>query len=154
MPSVLQRGPITTHLIGVLEDEGFPVGDNASPVDEHGWQGEPNAEDITFIPWMVLTPGTSTAQSIPGAMGDTGTEWRASYSVFHAGLSRKQTEALADKIRQAFVNLARTAVITDQGNWKFQKVTCVAIGTSNRIGSAYPDHFAQTDTYEVWITKE
>lgn len=154
MPSSPSRGPITTRIVTELATEGFPVGDNGAPADPYGWQGEPNAEGGSFIPWMSVTPGLAVPNVPPGAMGDTGAMWKLAYTVFYAGLSRKQTEALADKERNALTNIARESIDTDTGNWKIMKITCTGIGSVNRVGSAYPDHHTQSDNFEVWITKE
>lgn len=153
MPSSISRGPITTRLLAELVTEGFPVGDNASPTAPYGWQGEPNEPGTTFTPWLSLTPGAASLQSPSGAMGDSQSEWRLSYSVIYAGISRKQTEALADRMRMNLTNITRENVDSETGNWRLQKVTCTTIGNTNRIGSAYPDYFTQADSFEVWVTK-
>lgn len=153
MPSSISRGPITTRLLGELLTEGFPVGDNASPTAPFGWQGEPNEPGTTFTPWLSLSPGAATLQSPSGAMGDSQSEWRLSYAVVYAGISRKQTEALADRMRMNLTNIVRESVDSDTGKWRIQKITCTTIGNTNRIGSAYPDYFTQADSFEVWITK-
>jgi hypothetical protein len=153
-PSAIARGPITTRVLDILTDLGFPVGDNSSPADPHGWQGEPNEPSKTFIPWTALTAMPGQAQSPPGTFGDTGTEWRLGYNVFYAGISRKQTEALADRSRLKIVQIHRETVVSETGNWRIQKASCVAIGSSNRVGSAFPDYYTQSDSFEVWVTKE
>jgi hypothetical protein len=153
MPSSLSRGPITDRLLAELVTENFPVGDNASPTVPYGWQGEPNDPGTTFTPWMSLTPGASTLQAPPGAMGDSQSEWRLSYLVMYSGISRKQTEALADRMRLNLTNIVRESIDTPTGKWRIQKTTCTAIGNTARIGSAYPDYFTQTDSFEVWVTK-
>lgn len=153
MPSSISRGPITTRLLGELATEGFPVGDNASPTAPFGWQGEPNEPGTTFTPWLSLSPGAASLQAPGGAMGDSQSEWRLSYSVVYAGISRKQTEALADRMRMNLTNIVRESIDTDTGAWRIQKVTCTSIGNTNRIGSAYPDYFTQADSFEVWVTK-
>lgn len=154
MVSALSRGPITTRLLAELAEEGFPVGDQTSPDGEYGWAGEPNTENTAFTPWMVLSPLTGQPQRVPGAMGDTGTEWMLPYTVFYAGISRKQAEALADKMRAALCNIERESITTSTGDWRIMKISCTAIGGTNRVGAAYPDYFTQTDSFEVWITKE
>lgn len=151
--SSISRGPITTRLLAELETEGFPVGDNASPSVPYGWQGEPNDPSATFTPWLSLSPGTGIAQRPPGAMADPSTEWRLTYNVFYSGISRKQTEALADRMRMNLTNISKEAIESSTGNWRIQTVDCNAIGNTTRIGSAYPDYFTQADTFEVWITK-
>lgn len=154
MPSSPSRGPITTRLLTELETEGFPVGDNNNPTDPYGWQGEPDGTGSTFIPWMSLNPGTALPQTPPGAMGDTGREWRMTYVVNYAGVTRKQCEALADKMRNALTNIVREAITTPTGNWKIMKVSCTNIGNNNRVGGTFPDYSSQADSFEVWITKE
>lgn len=157
MPSSPSRGPITTRLFTELETAGFPVGDNAAPTEDqgvYGWQGEPDGSGSAFTPWMTIAPGTASPQNPAGALGDTGREWRLMYTVYYAGVSRKQCEALADKMRDALTNISRESVTTPTGNWKIQKVSCTNIGTNNRVGSTFPDYSSQADTFDVWITKE
>ena len=153
MPSSISRGPITSRLLAELDTEGFPVGDNASPMVAFGWQGEPNSPTATFIPWMTLSPGNAVLLAPAGALGDSQSEWRLSYMVSFAAMSRKQTEALADRMRLNLTNINRESVDTDTGRWRLQKTTCISIGNTNRIGSAYPDYYTQADSYEVWLTK-
>jgi hypothetical protein len=151
-PSSISRGPITNRLLAELDTEGFPVGDDASPTVPFGWQGEPNDPGFTFTPWMSLSPGAATLQPVQ-AMGDTQTEWRLAYAVVYAGISRKQTEALADRMRLNLTNIAREPIETPTGDWLIQKIGCNSIGSTSRIGSAYPDYFTQADSFEVWVTK-
>jgi hypothetical protein len=153
MPSSLSRGPVTNRLLAELVTEGFPVGDNASPDIPFGWQGEPNEPGTTFTPWLSLSPMAGSLQAPAGAMGDSQSEWRLAYSVLYAGLSRKMTEALADRMRLNLTNIARESIDTPTGKWRIQKTTCTAIGNTTRIGSAYPDYFTQADSFEVWVTK-
>lgn len=107
MPSALARGPITSRLLLELATEGFPVGDNSAPVMSYGWQGEPNSATSTFIPWLSLSPGPGSSQAPPGSFGDSQSEWRLGYNVFYAAVTRKQCEALADRMRLNLVNIAR-----------------------------------------------
>lgn len=151
-PSSLSRGPITNRLLAELATEGFPVGDNASPEVPFGWSGEPNGASSTFTPWLSLAPGAATLQS-PQAMGDSQSDWRLSYTVVYSGISRKQTEALADRMRLNLTNITRESIDTPTGAWRIQKTTCTAIGNTTRISSAYPDYFTQPDSFEVWVTK-
>ena len=153
MPSSISRGPITTRLLAELVTEGFPVGDNASPDTPYGWSGEPNDPGSAFTPWLSLSPGAAALQTPAGSMGDSQSQWRLNYQVFYSGLSRKQTEALADRMRLNLTNIAREDITTETGPWRIQKTTCIAIGNTSRIGSAYPDYFTQADSFEVWVTK-
>lgn len=152
-PSSLSRGPITTRLITELATEGFPVGDNTSPENPYGWSGEPNSEDATFTPYMTIAALTAAPQRVSGALGDTGTEWVLPYSVFYAGISRRQAEALADRMREKFTGITRENIETPTGNWQIQKISCTSVGGSVKQGSAFPDFFTQVDTIEVWVSK-
>jgi len=152
--SSIERGPITRRLIEELKNEGFPVGDNDSPEDPYGWNGEPRGADSTFTPWMSIVPLTGQQQRVPGALGDTGTEWMLPYSVFYSGLTRAHVEALADKMRLAFTNIVREGVEGQNGGWRIMKISCQTVGGCNRVGSTYPDYFTQTDTFQVWVSKE
>ena len=152
-PSSISRGPVTNRLLAELATEGFPVGDNAAPAVAFGWTGEPNEPGTTFVPWLSLSPGAGVLQGPSGPLGDSQSDWRLNYSVVYAGLSRKQTEALADRMRLNLTNIARENIDTPTGKQRLQKVTCMAIGNTTRISSAYPDYFTQPDSFEVWVTK-
>ena len=152
-PDTISRGPITNRILEQLATEGFPVGDNASPSVPFGWQGEPNQPGTTFTPWLSLSPTTAIPQNPAGPLANTYADWKLSYSVFYSGISRKQTEALADRMRHGLSYMERERITTPTGDWKVQKVACVAIGNTNRIGSAYPDYFTQADSFEVWVSK-
>lgn len=154
MPSAISRGPITSRVIIELETEGFPVGDNQAPEEGFGWAGEPNADSSTFTPWMSVAPLTGQSQRLPGALGDTGTEWTLPYSVFYAGISRAHVEALADKMRNKLTNIAREVIETDGANWKIQKISCNTVGGVARVGSTFPDYFTESDMFDVWVSKE
>lgn len=154
MRSSISRRPITDRVLAQLETEGFPVGDAASPDGAYGWTGEPNAEGTTFTPWMSVSPLAARPQRISGAMADSATDWVLPYSVFYAGMSRTQCEALADKMRSALTNIEREGVVTPTGNWRIQKIDCPGIGSTNRVGSSYPDYFTQSDNFDVWVSKE
>lgn len=148
------RGPVTTRVLTELAGPGFPVGDDTHPDIPYGWTGEPDQEGTQFIPWLMLTPLAGTPQRIPGAFSDTGAEWSLPYSVFYAGVTRKQTEALADRVRARLCNITREVVGTDNGNWKIMKISCTALGSTNRIGGSVPDYYTQADTFDVWVSKE
>lgn len=153
MTSAPSRGPITTRLLAELELEGFPVGDNATPDVPYGWQGEPGGTDSTFIPYLGLTPMAGVLQRSQD-MRSSQAEWTLPYAVWVAGISRKQSEALADRLRETLINITREIVVTKTGDWKIQQIRCTNIGGNTRVGSAFPDYYTQNDTYEVWVSKE
>lgn len=148
----ITRGPITERLIAQLASLGLPVGDNSPPTTPHGWQGEPNADTSTFIPWMSVVAGT--AQAGVGSFGMSASEWRLPYSVTYAGVTRKQLDWLADKARDGLVSIARENVLTDGGSWRICQIRCTSVGASNRFGAPFPDYYTQSDLFEVWLSKE
>mgnify|MGYP000897000190 CR=1 FL=1 len=149
---VVHRGPITSYLIEEIKTaSGFPVGDNAVPTVPYGWQGEPDT--ATFIPWLSVGPATGTPQRPTGPLAGTNEDWVLGYMVSYAGVSRAQTEALADRIREDVCNISRVSVTTEDGSWRIQKISSTVIGPMNRVGSTFPDYFTQNDAFEVWITK-
>lgn len=148
----INRGPVTDRILAELRSTDLPVGDNAKPEDPHGWQGEPNGDESSFIPWMSLVGGTASPGS--GSMGDSASEWRLPYTVTHACVTRSQLDWLADKVRNALVAIKRESVPTDSGNWRIQQIRCTSVGGSNRVGSPFPDYFTQADLFEVWLSKE
>lgn len=151
--STLQRTPITAYLLGALESSGFPVGDTNSPTIPYGWQGEPNAEGTNFIPWIELMAGPSRLQQMQG-FGDTGSDWISVYNVFYAGVNSTQTTRLADRMRVLLCNTVRASLTTDDGDLQIQKIVCTTIGSTVKVSATIPDYFTETDTFEVWTTKE
>lgn len=152
MVATLNRGGITDRLITELKAVELPVGDNNVPEDPFGWQGEPNADTSSFIPWMSISAGT--AQPGSGSMGDSASEWKVPYTVTYSAVHRKQLDWLADKMRNQLTNIKRESVETDSGNWRIQQIRCISVGGSNRIGSTFPDYYTQADLFEVWLSKE
>jgi hypothetical protein len=153
VPSAVSRGPISTRIYTELLTEGFPVGDNGSPSEPYGWSGEANSQDAEFTPWMTFAALTGRPQRPGGSFDDTQMDWVLPYTVYYAGVSRRQCEALADRMRASLVNIAREDVTGENGTWRIQQITCTTIGGSTKIGSAYPDYYTQSDTFDVWVTK-
>lgn len=148
----INRGPITDRVIAELKTAELPVGDNNVPEDPYGWQGEPNADLSSFIPYMSVTAGT--AGPGVGTLGASASEWKLPYTVFYAGVTRAQLDWIADKMRIQLTNIAREPVETGSGSWRIQQIRCTSVGGSNRIGSTFPDYFTQADLFEVWLSKE
>lgn len=148
---MIERGPVTALLIDALKTSNLPVGDNNAPQDPYGWQSdEPNAEGSNFIPWMSITAGPGKAQTRPGSVGDSNSEWLMSYSVFYTGVTRDQCDWLADKMRGLLTEIKKVSV----NGWRIQQVKCPNIGGTNRISSPFPDYYTQADSFEVWLSKE
>lgn len=151
--ATLNRGPITDRLISELETTTLPVGDNHAPTDPYGWQTDsPDADASSFIPWLVITAGTSSAGT--GSMGASSAEWRLPYTIFYAGVTRSQLDWLADKMRMQLTGISREAITTSSGNWRIQQIRCNSVGGTVRQGTTFPDYYTQTDLFEVWLSKE
>jgi hypothetical protein len=153
-PSSPARKPITNAILAQLVTVGFPVGDSDRPTSAHGWSGQPNEDGATFTPWSTLGVGSAAPQRLPGSFGDSTSEWTLAYTVFSTGISRIQAESLADRNRTALNEMTRTSITGENGNWKVQKVACTAIGGVTKFESAFPDYWGQTDSIEIWISKE
>jgi hypothetical protein len=149
----LPRGQITTYVVDVLRAAlPFPVGDNDNPSEPHGWQGEPNDTNATFIPWISVGTGTSSNSS--GPQSATAADWRANYHVTVAGIAREQTDSLADTTRDALVKVARQKILTTNGTWSLQQIRVTGIGGINRMGQVRPHYFVQVDQVELWLSRE
>lgn len=162
MTNIIERGAVTTGLVDALRTLGFPVGDNNSPTDQagvpvpFGWSGEPDAAGTSFTPWVSLTPmpGAGEGQTLETLGGQA--FWVLNYSVFVAGVDRKQSEALADRARNLLCNLGSNGELVFTGptaDWVLDGVQCTNIGSNQRNGEAIPFYYTQTDSYRVWATE-
>lgn len=149
---MIHRGYFTKHLLTTLAGFALPVGDNDVPSAPHGWQGEPNESLSNFIPWIVLAPGQ--ASRAQGSIGDPQSDWVLPYYFSSAGVSRTQTESVADKIRDRLKDLVKEIVLLKDENWKLTYVGVTSIGGVSRIGSTSPAYHVQTDAIEFWLSKE
>src|SRR5262249_13103965 len=114
----LARGPLTAALLTQLTELGKPVGDAIKP-PEGGWQGQPNAPESTFVPYLVLTPQTAMVSS--GSLGASQSEWRVPYTLASYGVRRDQCEWMADTAR-AYLNaqLRRQRLVLGAGTFTVQ----------------------------------
>jgi hypothetical protein len=151
-PTTISRGPVTERVIVELKKTGLPVGDNNAPEDPFGWQGEPNADNTNFIPWMSVYGGT--AQPGSGSFAESASEWRLPYTVTYAGVTRDQLDWFADKVRKQLVEITRESVASNTGSWRIQQIRCTSVGATNRVGAPFPDYYTQSDLFEVWLSKE
>lgn len=156
--SSLSRGHFSKWLIDTLEDTGNPVGDANVPNGVlFGWQGEPGVSGSYFIPWLASSPGTARINPNPrgGAFGDAGREWILSYSVTYNSANREQVEWLADSTRKELVNIDRVNLdCGDYGTWRIQQLQSITVGGILRVRTTDPDYFVQTDTFDIWTSKE
>lgn len=150
----MRRGQITTHVVDYLNElpHNYPIGDSEPPREPHGWQGEPNSGGTNFIPWLTLSAGNANNSSGPIAASQA--DWKLIYFLTTAGVTRQQTEAVADTSREHMVVLERSLIPAGSSNWKVQQVRVTNIGGVTRIGQISPSYYVQTDTYEIWLSKE
>lgn len=153
MNRVPDRGSLTDLMIDTLRTLGFPVGDAAAPdpAESPGWKGDPNAPGSIFTPYLVLTPATATITS--GPFNDPQGDIRLPYAVSSFGVTRKQTESLANRARKAVATLRNTRPVLDENEYKIQQVNFDAIGGVGRVDQTSPSTFGEVDTFNVWLTK-
>lgn len=149
----LPRGQITSYVVDtILAGFPFPVGDNNEPDEPHGWQGEPNSDGTNFIPWVSV--GTGASNNSSGPQSATQSDWRANYFFTTAGIARKQTDQLADQVRDLMVKTTRQNIMTTNGTWRIQQARVASIGGINRMPNTRPFYFVQTDVIELWLSRE
>lgn len=149
---MITRGDFTAHLLTELAGFALPIGDNDAPDAPHGWQGEPNENLANFIPWLVLAPGNAARSE--GTPRDPQELWKLPYFISTAGVSRVQTENVADKVRLALKALSKSNVLLSGVSWRLMYVHVTGLGGVNRIGATNPPYHVQTDTVEFWLSKE
>jgi hypothetical protein len=151
VPTPLYRRFMTQVMLDQMATTGQPVGDAISPVGG-GWSGQPNADGSNFTPYVVLTPGPASVSS--GPFGDTQADWQLGYTITSFGVSREQCEWMADSSRVAALTLARTTVMLNGDGYAVQQVREQVLGPVQRVDATEPPYFGQTDTLQVWISKE
>ena len=150
--SYFPKAPLTDHLIVVAKEIGFPVGDASYPDEDHGWQGEPNEGATNFIPWYVIVPGQAGTSS--GPMESSQADWRMPYYVTISGVTRAQTEMMSDLLRKSLISQQRVRVDCYGDKWAIQQVRVVSVGGISRQSAINPSYFLQTDTVEIWYSKD
>jgi hypothetical protein len=151
VPRPLYRRFLTQVLLDQLVTTNQPVGDAISPADG-GWIGQPNADGSNFTPYVVLTPGPASVSS--GPYGDTQADWQCGYTMSSFGVSREQVEWMADTARDAALTLARKTVMLNGDGYAVQQVREQVIGPVQRVDATQPSFYGQSDTIQVWISKE
>ena len=151
VPAPLYRRFMTKAMLDQLGTSGQPVGDAISPPGG-GWAGQPNSDGSNFVPYVVLTPGPASVST--GPFGDTQADWQLGYTITSFGVSREQCEWMADTARFAALTLARTTVMLNGDGYAVQQVREQVLGPIQRVDATEPAFFGQTDTLQVWISKE
>ena len=151
VPTPIYRRYLTRVILDQLATTNQPVGDAVSPPDG-GWMGQPNADGSNFVPYVVCTPGPASVSS--GPLGDTQADWQMGYTLTCFGVSREQVEWMADTARAAALTLARKTYMINDDGFAVQQVREQVIGPVQRVDATEPAFYGQTDTIQVWISKE
>jgi hypothetical protein len=150
--STLERYPVSVAIRDAISQAGFPVGLAIKP-EEGGWvQGSPPGPGSTFAPYAVLVPNGASVSS--GPVSDSNADWRLPYTVTAYGVTGEQAERLADRCRLAVAGIVKTTISVTTGSYKVQKVGLSTIGQVTRQDQTEPPFYTQTDTIEVWLSRE
>ncbi len=134
--------------------EAVAIGTNkpvavADKPPEGGWQGEPNKDNSTYIPYSVVTPLSSNGAS--GPFDDSSADRRLPYAVACYGVTPVQCEWMADKARSAIAAMAKQ-IYTLERDYKVQQVRADVIGALVRIDVVDPAVWGESDVIELWLT--
>lgn len=155
MKSIVDRGSLTDAMLSTLLDLGYPVGDGEMPTldtAEHaGWNGDPNTPGAVYVPYYVLSAQTATISS--GSLADPQDGWQLPYSLASFGISRKQTESLANLGRKKLRELKGQNLTLDGETYRVQQVQFAALGAPTRVDQTSPSTFGEVDTLTIWITQ-
>ena len=147
----LERGPLTDHILDVIEAEELFIGD-AEPPETGGWDRSPDSADSSYQAYGVLVP--ANVPDMTGPVGATASDARAAYVVNGYGVSRRHVERYMDHVRKVLVAMARTMVVLGDSSWKIQQVRCDSIGGIARNDSVEPSEYSETDVYVLYLSKE
>lgn len=151
MSANIYRGPLTDALLVQLATIGKPIGDGMRPKNG-GWAGEPNAPGASFVPYLVLSAGTSTRSS--GSVGMPQSEWQLNYLMQSYGTLRDQCDWLADRARGLLGALKGTDIALGPGTYRIQQVWTQSIGGVSPSFATDPPIWSQQDQVVVWLSKE
>ena len=148
---MLKRRNLTKAVIDQVAVGGKPVGDGVVPKNA-GWiGGQPNKEGTNFVPFSVVSTGSSSSSS--GPISDFQADWQTSYAVSSFGVSREQVEWMADTARENLALLKDSIIDLGDASYKVILVRVDAIGGIQRVDATEPQYWGQTDAYTVWVTK-
>jgi hypothetical protein len=148
---MLNRRNLTKAVIDQVAVGGKPVGDGVVPKNA-GWiGGQPNKEGTNFVPFSVVSAGTSSSSS--GPINDDEADWQVIYAVSSFGVAREQVEWMADTARENLALLRGSTIDLGGTNYKIILVRVDAIGGIQRVDATEPQYWGQTDSYTVWAIK-
>jgi hypothetical protein len=152
--SVFERYPISTATLAALNSAGFPAALAEKPGDG-GWRGAPASDGSNFHPYTVLVPATVSTQIAPD-LGYGQDHWRVPYLVNIYAVRGDQCELLSDRCRVALAGMVDSTITATQAGlvYAVMKVSFTSVGAVTRVDQTDPPFYTQTDTIEVWVSKE
>lgn len=151
MTANIYRGPLTDALLEALLGVGKPVGDGQRPTGA-GWRGQPNTPGAEYVPFMVLTAGTSSRSS--GSMGSPQSEWELNYLLQTFGVQRSQCDWIADRARDSLGALRGSNLELGPNSYRIQQVWTQSIGGITPSYTTDPPIWSQQDQLIIWLSKE
>jgi len=146
-----KRQNLTSSVVTAAEGIA-PVGLLQAPPDS-GWDTtSTGTAGAKFRPFSVVVPGLATLQP-QQSFGLDENDWRCTYTVSSYGVSASQAEKIADDVRTVIEDMTGTD-ITLEGTYSVQQIRVTAVGAVQVSNAAEPPYYFQTDSYEVWVTKE
>ena len=150
---MLSRKPLTDLLISTLASGlGKPVGDSTTPTETYGWTGQPDAPGSTFIPYIIVTPGSTT--NIKGPLSDTHADINLPYQVSGFGVTRAQCEWIMDASRDILDTLKRTDVVAGSETYRLSDISLSTLGGVARGNVGEYEVFGQTDIMNIFASKQ
>lgn len=151
MASTIERSKVSSWLREFLETElNMPVGRVIAP-DNAGWQTDSSKPGAEFIPYIVLTPGTSTPTN--PVFSDSSQDWNSPYQATIYGVDVDQVEEVADAARSLLLKTKKVSVVMSEGNWRITTISCTAIGGVGYTTAIDPTAYSQTDSFTLSLSR-
>lgn len=147
----LQRYPVTQAVLAAVKSAGYPSDVALRPKDG-GWTGQPGGPDSFFQPYSVVIPRTASFSG--GPIAEPQGDWHLPYDINYYGIRADEIDLFADDARVALAEMVRSSITVQGPSYRVQKIALVTIGQITRVDQSDPPFYIQTDTIEVWVSKE
>ena len=148
----LQRYPVTQALLTAVKTTGFPSDVCLLPKDG-GWRsGAPAGPSSIFTPYSTIIPRTASFSI--GPIGDVQGDWHLPYDLNFYAIRGDEVELLADDVRVAVAGMVGSSITVQGPSYKILKINHAVVGQITRVDQSDPPFYIQTDTIEVWVSKE
>jgi hypothetical protein len=152
---MLERRVLTNMVIEHVKTAGHPVGDSWAPTEDYGWSDTAKAPGSHFIPYVIITPGTTNR--IDGSLAHPDSDAWFPYQVSGFGSTRDQCEWIMDAVRE-HVDLLKDhyilGVINPDVRWKISYIDTIIVGGIVRGGPEDNPIFGQTDTFSLFMSED